>query len=114
MSKIKIQKGDKVLVLSGKDKGKTGVVERILTKKESVIISGINIFKKHIKVSKKNPAGGTIDTERPLAVSKVQLICPACNKSARVGYSVSEKTKKRFCKKCGKPVEAPKAEKKEK
>lgn len=114
MNKIKIQKGDKVLVLSGKDRGKTGIVEKVFKKSRSIIIPGVNLVKKHIKVSKKNPSGGTVDTERPISVSRTKLICPSCGKSTRIGYSVKGEDKKRVCKKCGKAVEATKAESKEK
>jgi large subunit ribosomal protein L24 len=114
MKKLKIQKGDKVVVLSGKDKGKTGIVERVFTKTGSLIIPKINTVKKHTKVTKKNPAGGVVDTERPVPVSKVQLICPACGKRTRIGLEVKGKDKKRVCKKCSKAIEMPKAESKEK
>ena len=60
--KMKIKKGDKVMVLSGKDKGKTGTVERVILKSSELIVAGINIAKKHVKVSKKNPAGGIVET----------------------------------------------------
>lgn len=114
MNKVKLQKGDKVLVLTGKDKGKSGVIERVFTKTRSVLISKVNIVKKHTKVSKKNPSGGVVETERPVSISNVQLICPSCGKKTRVGYSVGSGGKKRVCKKCDKAIEIVKNEKKEK
>lgn len=114
MNKLKIKKGDKVVILSGKDKGKTGVVGHVFTKTRSVIIPKMNVVKKHSKVTKENPAGGVIDTERPIPVSKIQLVCPSCNKRARVGYEKKGNDKKRVCKKCGKIIEIAKNEKKEK
>lgn len=108
MNKLKIQKGDKVVILSGKDKGKTGVVGHVFTKTRSIIIPKINIVKKHSKVTKENPAGGVIDTERPIPVSKVELICPSCGKRTRVSYEKKGNGKKRVCKKCDKVIEVAK------
>lgn len=114
MTKIKIRKGDKVLVLAGKDRGKTGTVERVVTKTKSVIIPKINVTKKHVKATKKNPAGGLVDVEKPLLISKIQLICPACGKKTRVSYEIKGKEKKRICNKCNAVVENQKTEAKEK
>jgi len=114
MSKIKLQKGDKVILLSGKDRGKIGVISRVIIKTNSLIVSKVNIVKKHIKATKKNPAGGVIETERPVPVSKVKLICPSCNKATRVGFGVIGKEKKRVCKKCQKAIEVVGPEDKEK
>lgn len=102
------------MVLAGKDKGKTGTVERAIIKTTSVIVSGVNIVKKHVKVSKKNPAGGIVEMNRPLAVGKVILVCPACGKPTRVGYQTKGKEKNRICKKCGKTITAAAKESKEK
>lgn len=108
MSKIK--KGDKVIVLSGRDRNKTGIVERVLVKSAQVLVSGANTVKKHVKVSKKFPAGGVVEVERPMPISKVALLCPSCNKGTRVGFSLAKDGKERVCKKCGKAI----TEKKEK
>jgi large subunit ribosomal protein L24 len=104
MNKLKIKKGDKIIVLAGKDKGKTGTVERAILKTAEVIVSGINIVKKHVKVSKKNPAGGVIEIARPMPVGKAALVCPSCGKKTRVGYQKSGKEKNRICQKCGKTI----------
>jgi large subunit ribosomal protein L24 len=104
MDKMKIKKGDKVMILSGKDKGKTGMVERAIPKDGSVIVGGINIVKKHVKVSKKNPTGGIVETARPMRVGKVILVCPSCGKPTRVGLNLSGKEKTRVCKKCNKVI----------
>ncbi len=105
MNKLRIKKGDKVLVLSGRDKGKVGEVGRVITNERKVVVSKVNILKKHVKVSKKNPVGGIVEVEKALPLSKIQLICPACSKKTRVGFELKGKTKSRICKKCGKSIE---------
>lgn len=106
MKKLKIKKGDTVLVIAGKDKGKTGKVERALPKINKLIVSGVNILKKAVRPSKKNPHGGIIQFPAPISISNVMLLCPRCNKPTRVGYKVLENKKKlRICKKCKESVE---------
>ncbi|MDD3480805.1 MAG: 50S ribosomal protein L24 [Patescibacteria group bacterium] len=114
MNKLKIKKGDKVVILSGRDKGKTGIVERVFTKNRAVLVPKVNVVKKAVKVSKDNPAGGIIDSERPLPVSRVQLICSSCEKKTRIKLEKKGDKKQRVCTKCGKVIEARKEEKKEK
>jgi large subunit ribosomal protein L24 len=97
---MKIKKGDKVKVIYGKDKGKEGVVEKVYQKANKVLIPGINLYKKHIKKNEKMPQGGIIEVPRPLAVSKVMLICPKCKKPSRVGFLKERKKKFRVCRKC--------------
>jgi len=101
---VKIKKGDKVVVLAGKDRGKTGTVTRVLTKKGKVVVAGVNIYKKHLKPSRKTPQGGIIDFNAPMDISNVALICPNCGKKTRVGYRFQNQKKIRICKKCQKPV----------
>lgn len=107
----KVKKGDKVIVLSGKDKGKVGLVERVLVKTRELIISKVNVVKKHVKVSKKYPSGGTVEISKPLPFAKVQVICPSCDKPTRIGIKLTGKNKERFCKKCGKIITAKNKEK---
>jgi large subunit ribosomal protein L24 len=114
MASLKIKKGDKIVVLSGKDKGKTGIVERAFVKTGKVLITGLNIVKKHTKANKDNPAGGLVEISRPLTASKVQVICPSCNKPARISYLQKGKTKERVCKRCGKAIHVQTKEVKEK
>lgn len=98
---MKIKKNDKVYVIAGKDRGKSGEVTRVLTKAGAVVVAGINIAKKAVKPSKKNAQGGIVEITRPLPVSNVALVCPACGKPARIGYVVAKDGKKtRICKKC--------------
>jgi large subunit ribosomal protein L24 len=97
---MKILKGDKVKVLIGKDKGREGEVIKSFPKKSSIVIKGLNMFKKHVKPSQ-GRAGGIVEKERALHISKVALICPECKKATRIGYKVDKSgTKYRICKKC--------------
>jgi large subunit ribosomal protein L24 len=98
---LSIKKGDNVIVLSGKDRDKKGRVIAILTKKDKIIVEGVNIIKKHQKPTRKYPQGGIIEKEGPIPRCKVMLICPKCNKTTRIGANILEDGKKvRVCKKC--------------
>jgi len=98
--RMKIKKGDKIKVMSGKDKGRQGVVEKIYKKTSKVIVTGINQYKKHIKKNEKMPQGGIVEISRPIDVSKISLICSKCGKIAKIGYKVEKNKKFRICKKC--------------
>lgn len=102
---MKIHKSDKVKIITGKDKGKTGKVEKVYPKKGKLLVAGVNIYRKHLKPrGEKNP-GGIVDISKPIDVSNVVLICPNCNKETRIGYSIDKKGgKTRICKKCGKGI----------
>jgi large subunit ribosomal protein L24 len=97
---MKIKKGDKVKIISGKDKGREGKVERVLAKSGKIVIPGINLYKRHIKKNDKMPQGGIVDLPRPIAANKVMLVCPKCKKPTRVGYLVNNKKKVRICRRC--------------
>lgn len=98
---MKILKNDKVYIISGKDRGKSGEVTRVNSKEGSVVVAGVNIAKKAVKPSKKNVKGGIIEITRPMPISNVTLVCPACGKPARVGYVLAKDGKKvRVCKRC--------------
>ena len=102
---MKIKTNDNVLVTTGKDKGKTGNVLRVISKKNQIVVEKVNIRTKHIRKTANNQ-GDRIKLEAPINVSNVMLICPQCNKAARVGYQVPEKGKKvRICKKCSASVD---------
>ena len=98
---MRIKKGDTVQVLSGNDKGKTGEVLEVMPKTQRVIVKGINIRKKHIKPRKQGEEGGIIPVECSIHSSKVNVVCPKCNKATRVGVEKEGKEKVRVCKKCG-------------
>ena len=97
---MKIKKGDNVQVLSGNDKGKTGEVLETIPKEDKVIVKGVNIRKKHVKPKKQGAEGGIIPLECAIHSSKVNVVCPKCNKATRIGYSVEKDEKIRVCKKC--------------
>ena len=98
---MNIKRDDKVIVLSGKDKGKSGKVIAADPKAEKVIVEGVNVATKHQKAQKKGQDGGIIKVETPIYVSKVQLVCPKCGKGTRVAYKIVDGKKVRVCKKCG-------------
>lgn len=98
---MKIKTKDTVIINKGKDVGKSGRVERVMKKSGKVIVSGINIYKKHGKPTKKNPKGGVIDVTMPLRVENVAIVCPHCSKPTRIGYRIAKNGKIRICKKCG-------------
>ena len=105
---MKIKKGDLVLVISGKWKGKTGKVLRALPKEMKVAVEGVNLVKKHQRPRREGEKGQIMEIPKPLSVSKVKLICPHCKKATRVGYSIKgekkERKKVRICKKCKKEI----------
>ena len=98
---MKIKKGDTVEVLSGNDKGKTGEVLEVIPKMQRVIVKGVNVRKKHVKPRKQGEEGGIIPVECSIHSSKVNVVCPKCNKATRVGVIKEGKEKIRVCKKCG-------------
>ena len=98
---MNIKKDDKVIVLSGKDKGKQGKVLSADPKAMKVVVEGVNVATKHQKPMKQGQDGGIIKVETPIYVSKVQLVCPKCGKATRVAHKVTGDKKVRVCKKCG-------------
>ncbi len=100
-----VKKGDKVQVISGKDKGKQGVILQAFPKKERVIVEGVNIVKKHSKPSQANPQGGIVEMEAPIHVSNVMPLDPETNEPTRVGYRFENGKKIRIAKKSGKPLD---------
>jgi large subunit ribosomal protein L24 len=95
---MKIRKNDQIRVLQGRDKGRQGRVEKVLADGRKIIVTGINIFKKNRK-AQSGQKGGIIELVKPLAVSKVALVCPKCGRPTRVGWQLADQ-KKRLCKKC--------------
>ena len=108
---LKFKTGDSVIITAGKDKGQKGSVEKVLPGSLSLVVTGKNLYKKHVKPKDKNQKGGIVEKARPLAFTKVRLICSKCNKPTRVGFmatgdsSTAKRTNKvRICKKCNKPI----------
>lgn len=101
---MKFKLNDTVKITLGKDRGKTGKIEAILPKVDRVIVAGINLYKKHVKKQGDQKTGGILDLPRPLALSKIVLICPHCHLPTRIGFEGVKKKKIRICKKCHKPL----------
>ena len=104
MNSLKIKKNDKVVVLSGKDRGKTGKVLGTVPSEAKVVVEGINMVTCHIKPRKQGEEGGIIKQEAGIHVSNVQLIDPAQNKPTRVGYKFVDGKKIRYAKKSGEEI----------
>lgn len=107
---MNIKKDDKVKIIAGKDKGKTGKVLQVFPRDNRVSIEGLNLLIKHLRPSAKGEKGQRIEFPAPLNLSNVMFICPKCNKPAKVGHKIvkSEKGKNkkfRFCKKCSETID---------
>jgi len=99
---IKIKKGDRVIVLSGKDRGKSGTVMRVLPKDGKVIVEGVNVAKKHQRATKATMQGGIIDKDMPMPIASVAIVSPGDGKATRVGYRIDDNGNKvRICKRTG-------------
>ncbi len=97
---MKLKKGDNVMVLSGNYRGKTGEILDVIPKKDKIIVKGVNVRKKHVKPKKQGEEGGIIETEIAINSSKVNIVCPKCGKTTRIGYKIDGDKKVRICKKC--------------
>jgi len=100
-----IQRNDTVIVIAGRERGKRGRVAKVLLKHERVVVEGVNMGVRHVKPRPPLVAGGRMESERPLHISNVMLICPKCNEPTRVGHSkLEDGSTTRICKKCGESV----------
>jgi large subunit ribosomal protein L24 len=97
---MKVKKGDQVLIIAGKDKGRTGKITRALPKEMKILVEGINLRKKHVRPRREGEKGQIVDIPAAMDVSNVKIICPKCGKAARVAYEIKDGNKKRVCKKC--------------
>ena len=97
---MKIKKGDNVLIIAGKDRGKFGIVQKAIPPSNKIVVTGINIAKHHLKPSRKNPHGGIIDMIAPIDASNAVVVCPHCSRPVRPSYLKKENLKERICKKC--------------
>jgi len=106
MRKFHVKKGDLVMVIAGKDKGKSGKVLRVIPKEERVVVERINLVKKHLRPNPTTGQGGVVETEAPIHISNVMPICSSCNRPTRVGRKVLESgIKVRVCKRCGESLD---------
>lgn len=105
----RIRKGDTVVVLRGRERGKTGEVIKVLKEENKVIVKDVNIVKKHVKGIPNVREGGIYEIEAPLHISNVMLLCPKCNRPTRVGFRVQWEggslKKYRYCKKCNENID---------
>ena len=97
---MKVKKGDNILVVAGKDKGRTGKIIKAFPKEMQVLVEGINLKKKHVRPKREGEKGQVISMPLPFDVSNIKMICPKCGKATRVGYKVENDQKSRICKKC--------------
>lgn len=97
---MKLKKGDTIIVMTGRDAARQGKIERVYTKQSTVMVDGVNMYKRHIKKSEQTPEGGIVELPRAINVSKVALLCPKCKKPTRVGYKIEKQKKIRICRKC--------------
>ena len=101
MNKMSIKKGDLVVVLSGKDKGKQGKVLEVMPKDAKVLVEKVNVVSRHTKPRRQGEEGGIIQKEAPIYACKVQTVCPKCGKATRIAHKIEGDKKVRVCKKCG-------------
>ena len=99
--KVHVKTGDTVIVINGKDRGKTGKVMQVSPSEGKVIVEKVNIVSKHVKPRQMGEPGGILQAESAMYADKVQLICPKCGKPTRVGHVIENDKKLRVCKKCG-------------
>ncbi|MDI6821107.1 MAG: 50S ribosomal protein L24 [Patescibacteria group bacterium] len=97
---MKIKKGDTVKILKGKDNGKTGKVIRVNPKDETVLVEGLNFYKKHTRPKRQGEKGEVIQISRPVKISNIGFFCTYCNRSVRLGFRLEKDQKVRFCRKC--------------
>ena len=102
--KLKIKKGDQVIVLSGDDKGKTGEVVKAMPKEGKVVVQGVNLVKRHTKPSQTTP-GGIVTKEAPISVSNVAIVDPKSNKASKIGYKEVDAKKVRVARKSGEVID---------
>lgn len=101
---MKIRKGDTVLIISGKDRGKQGKILQVIRKDNQVLVEAVNLKKKHQKPKKQGQKGQIILKPGNISVSNVKIICRKCGKAVRTGYKITDNKKYRICKKCGEEI----------
>jgi len=104
-SNLRIRKGDEVVVIAGRDRGKRGKVQEVDGATRKVIVAGVNLGKRHTKPNpSKNQKGGIIEQPMSLSLGKVMVICPHCGEATRVAHRIEDETKERICKRCGESI----------
>lgn len=97
---MKFRKGDQIIVTLGKDRDRKGKIEKVFPKTDTVVVPGVNIYKRHMKRRDDKNPGGIVEIPRPLKTSKIALLCKSCGKKTRIGYSMTKTGKDRICRKC--------------
>jgi large subunit ribosomal protein L24 len=97
---MKLIKGDEIIVTVGKDKGRKGKIEKVFPKDHTILVVGVNVYKRHTKRKDDKHPGGIISLPKPMDVSKVMLMCPSCGQKTRIGYKILKDEKVRVCRKC--------------
>ncbi|MDP9252895.1 MAG: 50S ribosomal protein L24 [Chloroflexota bacterium] len=104
-SNLRIRKGDEVVVIAGRDRGKRGKVQEVDGTSGKVIVAGVNVVKRHTKPNpSKNQKGGIIEQPMGLSLGKVMVICPHCGEATRVAHRIDGDSKERICKRCGESI----------
>lgn len=97
---MKLKKGDNVIMLNGKDRGKTGKISMVIPSVDRIVVEGLNLIKKNVRAKKQGQKGQIISKERAVSASSVALVCKACGKMTRIGFKFNGDNKIRICKKC--------------
>ncbi len=97
---MKLHKGDNVIMLNGKDRGKTGKISTVIPDIDKVVVEGLNLIKKNVRARQQGQKGQIISKERAVSASSVALVCKSCGKMTRIGYKFEGDNKLRICKKC--------------
>ena len=92
------------MVTIGRDSGKKGKVEKVFPKDNTLLVAGVNMYKRHMKKRDEKNPGGIIDIRQPIGIAKVAVVCPSCGKQTRAGFLMSKNEKVRICRKCGKKL----------
>jgi|SRR3989344_2150934 len=101
---MKLRKNDEVKIVKGKDKGKTGKIEKVFPKENKVLVSGVNQYKRHLKARSQSQPSEIATITKPLTVANVALLCPKCHTATRIGYAFDKDKKVRVCKKCDQQI----------
>ena len=97
---MKLRKGDNVIMLNGKDRGKTGKVLHVFPDDNKAVVEGLNLIKKHLRARKQGQKGQVVSKERAVSVSSLALVCKSCGKQTRIGFNTEGDRKIRVCRKC--------------
>jgi len=97
---MKLKKGDEIIVIVGKDKGRKGKIEKVFPKDNTIIVAGINVYKRNTKRKDDKHPGGIISLPKAMDISKVMFLCPSCGQKTRIGYKILKDEKVRICRKC--------------